>query len=106
MGPEDHLIRNEEGGLHLSGRMSLWDIEGLKIVIIQFHLGSFDHLEAQAGKDLNDLIQSLSDRMLFPEGNLPAGKGDIDPFLLQGFPSLPFLNPNQGLFNPRLQCLP
>ena len=81
MGSQNHIIRNEEGGLHLSGRMSFGNIEGLKIVVVQFHLWPFHHFKAQTGEDVDNFVQDLGNRMFLPDRDSSAGKRHIDPLL-------------------------
>ena len=58
--------------------MPFWNIEGLKIVVVQFHIRSFNHFESQTREDIDNFIQSLGDRMLLPDWDLPARKRHID----------------------------
>ena len=100
VGPQNDFVRNEEGGLHLPRRVSLRDIEGLEIVVVQFHLRPFDHLEADPGKNGHHLVQGLGDRMFSAGRKPPAGKGHIDPLPLQGLLLLPLpdLEENLSIF--------
>ncbi len=82
MGSQNHLIRNKEGGLHLSGRMPFGNIEGLKIVVVQFHFWPFHHFKTQTREDINNLLQNLSDRMFLPDRNPSPRKCYIDLLLL------------------------
>jgi hypothetical protein len=79
--------------------MSLGDIESFEIVIVQFHLGSFHHFKPKMGKDLNDFVQDLRDRMSFAHGNASARKGNIYLFLLQRLLLFLLFQLDEGFFN-------
>ncbi len=58
MRSQNDVFGDKESGLHLSRRMPFGNIEGLEIVIIQFHFWSFHHFKAQPREDMDDFIQA------------------------------------------------
>ncbi len=55
MGTQNDIVRDVESILHVAGRMVFGDIEGLKIVVVQFHIWALNHFEPQTLKDFCDL---------------------------------------------------
>jgi len=88
-----------------AGRVIGWDIQGFKIVIIQFDLRAFNQVEVEPGKDLANFIQGLAYRMLFSPERPSAGQGPIKsglgPFIEHGEQSFGLLKKGfQDSLNP------
>ena len=62
--------------------MAFGNVEGLKIVVVQFHLWPFNHFKTQMKEDIDNLIENLSDRMFLSKRDPSAREGHIDLLLL------------------------
>ena len=76
----------EEGVLHIPGRVIRRHIQRFKVIIISFNFRTFHHLIPHGDKDLPDPIQNLLQRMTAAGRKRPARQGDIHFFRFQ-FPS-------------------
>src|SRR4030042_4622867 len=83
--------------------MPFWNIKGFKIVVVQVHFPTLHHFKTKMRKNIDNFFESLSERMLLPERNLPARKRDIDALFFQTLSSLSLLNLQKGVFNPLLK---
>lgn len=97
MSPEQAILGDEKGILHVPCGMILRDIEGLEIMIVILDIGAARDLKSHAQKDIDDLIHHQGERV-YPTA-LPAapGKGDIDFLLAEDpfpFTPLQFLKAN------------
>ena len=54
--PQNHILFNIKGVLHIAGGVILGDIQGFKIIIIGFDFGSFFDLESQTVKNGGDFF--------------------------------------------------
>jgi hypothetical protein len=52
MRPEDHIVSDIKGILHVSGRVVFGQIQSLKVVIIKFNLRAFLNAKAHGNKDI------------------------------------------------------
>ena len=68
MGPEDHVGLDVERILHVAGGVVLGDVEGLEIVVVELDVRPLDDLEAQGGKDADDLVEDMRYGVLPADG--------------------------------------
>ena len=66
--------------MHISGRMVLWDVERLKIVMIRLNVRPFGNGKAHALKDRADLFHYLGDGMELAKQQSTTGKAEIHVF--------------------------
>ncbi len=60
--------------------MALWNVEGFKIIVVQFDFRAFHDFEAKAGEDVNNDMERLGERMSPPNRDPSARKCHIDLF--------------------------
>ena len=56
LGPQKHVIRDIEGVLRVPCRVIRREVEGFKVVVVIFDLGTFCNIESHAQKDLFDFV--------------------------------------------------
>src|SRR5690606_19327785 len=76
--PQEDLIRDVKGILHVSCRMVRRDVEGFKVVVVGLNLRALNHFKAQPYKDFLDLAQDLGKRVKPTLREPFARQGDID----------------------------
>ena len=92
MGPQDHVIGDIERILHVCGRVVSGYIECLKIIIVQFHIGTFYDPEPHPHEYGADLSYHLRKGMEVSPVGFSTGQGDIHQEGPFGGPGLyPFL---------------
>ena len=77
------LLRiEEEGVVHLAGRMALGEIQLGEVVVVGLDVGAFGDRESHVGEDRGDLVQHLAERMDAAGfgGRLAQRQRDVDGF--------------------------
>ena len=77
VGPEQHLVAEIKGVLHVPGRVVRRQVEGLEVIPVQFHLGAFHRLKAQVEEDVADLGHDAVQRVEPAPGQAPPRQGDV-----------------------------
>jgi len=77
MGPQQDAFINIKGVLHIPGRVVGREIQRLKIIVIQFHLGTFGYFKAQSQENILYLIKYHYQRVAPAHLKRPAGQGHI-----------------------------
>ncbi len=75
--PEQHLVAEIKGVLHVPGRVVRGQVEGLEVIPVQFHLGAFHRLKAQVEEDVADLGHDAVQRVEPAPGQAPPRQGDV-----------------------------
>src|SRR5712691_1737317 len=78
MGAQHHLRRNEEGVLHLAGRVIGGNVEGGEVVVVVLDVRTTGDLESHCHKDGDSLIEHLQQGMQRTAWPLTARNSNID----------------------------
>ena len=78
LGPQKNILRDVKGVLGVPGRVILGEVQGLKVVVVGFHLGAVHHIEAHAQKDLLHLVQHQGDGVTVAGGRGGTRHGDVN----------------------------
>ncbi len=79
---------DEEGVLHLPGRVVGAEVEGVEVEPLRLELRAFGHLPAYGGEDLADAPHEGDQRVERPGGTAVGGQRDVDG-LLDEHPGVP-----------------
>jgi hypothetical protein len=102
MGAQQPIAPQIKGVLHVPGGVMLRDVQGAEVVVVGFDLGSFRHPVAEAGKDVDDLLDRADQRVALAGGAIAAGGGHIQPFPLQPLVQGALLHRFKALIQQRL----
>ena len=80
MGPQEDVIRNVHGVLHVPGRMVFRQIQALEVIVIRFDIRPFDDGEAHAQERVFHQAQSLMKGMFVAHDRFAARQGNVDFF--------------------------
>ena len=80
---EQNVVGDIKGVLRVTRRMVFRNVQRLEVVVIQFHLGSFDNREAHSDEDVLQLPLHLGQRMDVSVRNRGGRHGDVQFFCLQ-----------------------
>ena len=72
------IFRDEEGVLHVAGRMFGWKVQRREDVPVILDFGTFRHGVAQTGKDLDNLVFDQRDRVAATDRIVRSGTGHVD----------------------------
>src|SRR5216684_1196742 len=79
MGAQHHLRRDEEGVLHLTGRVIGGNVEGGEVVVVVLDVRTTGNLESHCRKDSDSIIEHLQQGMQRTARPLTARKANINP---------------------------
>ena len=75
--PEEHLVGEVKGVLHVPGRVVRRQVEGLEVIPVQFHLGAFHCLKPQVQEDIADLGHDAVQGVETAPEEAPSRQGDV-----------------------------
>ena len=80
--PRFITVIDPQGVPHVPSRVTLGDVEHLKVVVVPLHFGTFHHAETHGAKSAGYLPHHLGRGMKPSDGRWPAGQSNVEALLV------------------------